>query len=51
MNALAFGTAFAGAAILLWAVRALRSRVVSFGKLRLYGRWSVWIFGFVSADS
>ena len=48
MNGLAFGTAFAGAAILLWAVRALRSRVVTFGKLRLYGRWSVWIFGFVS---
>lgn len=48
MIELAFGSTLAGLAILLWGLRSLRSKMVSMGRFRMRGRWSTWLFGFVS---
>ena len=48
MIELAFGSTLAGFAIFLWGLRSLRSRMVRAGGLRMRGRWSAWVFGFVS---
>ena len=48
MIVLAFGSTLAGFAIFLWGLRSLRSKIVSMGRFRMRGRWSTWLFGFVS---
>lgn len=48
MIELAFGSTLAGLAILLWGLRSLRSNIVVMGRFRIRGRWSTWLFGFVS---